>query len=40
MNDVPDADIFQAIDVVWHDANTSRLFTEHQSEFYLMDSAE
>ena len=40
LNGVPDSEIFRAIDVVWHDANTARLFTEHQSEFYLMDSAE
>lgn len=40
MNGVPDAEIFRAIDVVWHDKATPRLFKEHQSEFYLMDSAE
>ena len=40
LNGVPDEEIFRATDVVWHDANTPRLFAEHQSEFYLMDSAE
>jgi hypothetical protein len=40
MNGVPDAEIFRAIDVVWHDKSTPRLFKEHQSDFYLMDSAE
>ena len=40
LNGVPDAEIFRAIDIVWRDANTPRLFAEHQSEFYLMDSAE
>jgi hypothetical protein len=37
---VLDQEIFRAIDVVWHDAATPQLFSEHQSEFYLMDSAE
>jgi hypothetical protein len=40
LNGVPDPEIFRAIDVVWHDKATPRLFSEHQSEFYLMDSAE
>jgi len=40
LNGVPDSEIFRAIDVIWHDANTPRLFAEHQGEFYLMDSAE
>jgi hypothetical protein len=40
LNGVPDAEVFRSIDVVWHDKNTPRLFAEHQSEFYLMDSAE
>jgi hypothetical protein len=40
LNGVPDPEIFRAIDIVWRDVNTARLFAEHQSEFYLMDSAE
>jgi hypothetical protein len=40
LNGVPDPEIFRAIDIVWHDKNTPQLFQEHQSEFYLMDSAE
>jgi hypothetical protein len=40
LNGVPDQEIFRSIDVVWHDKATPRLFNEHQSEFYLMDSAE
>src|SRR5271155_2840746 len=35
-----DPQIFQAIEAVWRDNSTPRLFAEHQSEFYLMDSAE
>jgi hypothetical protein len=40
LHGVPEQEIFRAIDVVWHDKATPRLFNEHQSEFYLMDSAE
>jgi hypothetical protein len=40
LNSAPEPEIFRAIDNVWHDRNTPRLFTEHQSDFYLMDNAE
>jgi len=38
--DTLDPQIFQSIEAVWRDNATPRLFTEHQSEFYMMDSAE
>ena len=40
LNSAPEPEIFRAIDVVWHDRNTPNLFSEHQSDFYLMDNAE